>query len=94
MEEKVQVRVQYVIVTGIVMPTIKQTNEFPKKVGNKKIKQSYIDKGAFTIDKSDLEEIHQEIRRRDTLDYVEDDEEEENNEQCDDNNGDKSKLYV
>ena len=43
-------------------------------MGNKKIKQSYIDKGAFTIDKSDLEEIHQEIRRRDTLDYIEDDE--------------------
>ena len=88
MEEKVQVRVQYVIVTGIVMPTITQTNEFPKKVGNKKIKQSYIDKGAFTIDKSDLEEIHQEIRRRDTLDYVEDDEEEESDQESNDDDGD------
>ena len=88
MEEKIQVRVQYVIVTGIVMPTITQTNEFPKKVGNKKIKQSYIDKGAFTIDKSDLEEIHQEIRRRDTLDYVEDDEEEESDQDSNDNDGD------
>lgn len=63
-------------------------------MGNKKIKQSYIDKGAFTIDKSDLEEIHQEIRRRDTLDYVEDDEEEETDQESDDNDGDKSKLYV
>jgi len=88
MEEKIQVRVQYVIVTGIVMPTITQTNEFPKKVGNKKIKQSYIDKGAFTIDKSDLEEIHQEIRRRDTLDYVEDDEEEESDQESNDDDGD------
>ena len=46
MEDTVQVRVQYVMVTGIVMPTIKETNKFPKKV-EKKIKQSYIDKGAF-----------------------------------------------
>ena len=36
MEEKVQVRVQYVIVTGIVMPTIKEINEFPKKWGTKR----------------------------------------------------------
>ena len=89
MEDTVQVRVQYVIVTGIVMPTITQTNEFPKKVGNKKIKQSYIDKGAFTIDKSDLEEIHQEIRHRDTLDYyVEDDEEEESDQDSNADDGD------
>ena len=82
------------MVTGIVMPTIKETNKFSKKVRNKKIKQSYIDKGAFTIDKSDLEEIHQEIRRRDTLDYVEDDEEEESDQDSNDDDGDESKLYV
>ena len=95
MEDTVQVRVQYVIVTGIVMLTIKQTNEFPKKVGNKKIKQSYTDKGTFTIEKSDLEEIHQEIRRRDTLGYVEEEEEEEESDQkSDDNDGNESKLFV
>ena len=57
-------------------------------MGNKKIKQSYIDKGAFRIGKSDLEEIHQEIRRRDTLDYVEDDEEEESDQDSNDDDGD------
>ena len=36
MEGKVQVRVQYVMVTGIVMPTIKQTNGIPKKWGTKR----------------------------------------------------------
>ena len=66
----------------------KRNKQVPKKVGNKKIKQSYIDKGAFTIDKSDLEEIHQEIRRRDTLDYVEDDEEEESDQESNDDDGD------
>ena len=53
MEEKVQVSVQYVMVTRIVMPTRKETNKFKKKVGNKYIKQSY-----FRLGKRDLEEIH------------------------------------
>ena len=36
MDEKVQVSVQYVMVTGIVIPTIKETNEFPKNWGTKR----------------------------------------------------------
>ena len=72
----------------------KTNKQVPKKVGNKKIKQSYIDKGAFTIDKSDLEEIHQEIRRRDTLDYVEDDEEEESDQVRNDDDGDESNVQI
>ena len=58
MEEKVHVRVQYVMVIGVIMPTIKETNEFTKKIGNKKIKKRYIDKSVLQIGNSDLEEIH------------------------------------
>ena len=65
-------------------------------MGNKKIKQSYIDEGVFKIGESDLEEIHQEIRRRATLalDYVKYDEEEESDKESDNNNGDECKVYI
>lgn len=68
----------------------KRNKRVPKKVGNKKIKQSYTDNSAFKIGKSDLEEIHQEIRRRDTLDYIEDYEEEETDKENNDNTVDES----
>ena len=59
-------------------------------LGNKQINQSYSDKGAFKIGESGLEEIHQEIRRRDTLDQVEGGEEEEDDRDSDGNTTDES----
>ena len=46
--------------------------------------------GAFKIGDSDLEEIHQEIRRRATLDYVEDVGIEESGEESEEESGDES----
>ena len=46
--------------------------------------------GAFKIGESDLEEIHQEIRRRATLDYVKDVGIEENGEESEEESGDES----
>ena len=46
--------------------------------------------GAFKIGDSDLEEMHQEIRRRATLDYVEDVGIDESGEESEEESGDKS----
>ena len=90
METKVKVSVQYVLVTGIDMSKIKERKEFPNKAGKKHQKLAYIEMGAFKIGESDLEEIHQEIRRRATLDYVEDVGIEESGEESEEESGDES----
>ena len=46
--------------------------------------------GAFKIGESDLEEIHQEIRRRASLDYVEDVGKEESAKESDEESSDES----
>ena len=60
-----------------------------EKRGEKE-KLAYIEMGAFKIGESDLEEIHQEIRRRATLDYVEDVGIEESGEESEEESGDES----
>ena len=90
METMVNVRVQYVLVTGIDMSKIKETKEFPNKAGKQNQKLAYIEMGAFKIGDSDLEEIHQEIRRRATLDYVEDVGIEESGKEREEESGDES----
>ena len=90
MDTEVAVRVQYVLATGILMPRVRDKKEFPRNAGKAKDKQGYIDRGAFKISASDLEDIHQERRRRDTLDYVEESNEEETTEETDDESGDES----
>ena len=90
MDREVAVRVQYVLATGILMPRVRDKKEFPRNAGKAKDKQGFIDRGAFKISASDLEDIHQEIRRRDTLDYVEESNEEETAEETDDKSGDES----
>ena len=49
-------------------------------------KQACIDRGAFMISASDLENIRNEIRHRDTLDYITESDEEE----ISDHHGDES----
>ena len=90
MDTEVAVRVQYVLATGILMPQVRDKKEFPRYAGKAIAKQGYIDRGAFKISASDLEDIHQERRRRDTLDYVEESNEEETTEETDDESGDES----
>ena len=70
------------------MSQITDKKDFPKSEGKATEKQNNIDKGVFKICASDLEDIHQEIRCRDTLDYVEDDEEEESDQESNDDDGD------
>lgn len=72
METMVNVRFQYVLVTGIDTSKKKERKEFPNKAGKQNQKLAYIEMGAFKIGNSDLEEINQEMRRRATLDYIED----------------------
>ena len=64
----VTVRVQHVMATNIVMEKITDTKQLPKNAQNKK---QLISDGAFTISATDLEDIHNEIRRRTYLDYFE-----------------------
>ena len=53
-------------------------------------KQAYIDRGAFMISASDLENIRNEIRHRDTLDYIEESDEEEISDHSGDESDDES----
>ena len=68
MDLSVKVRVQHVMATNIVMEKITDTKQLPKNAQNKK---KLISDGAFTISATDLEDIHNEIRRRTYLDYFE-----------------------
>ena len=67
-DQAVTVRVQHVMATNIVMEKITDIKQLPKNAPNKK---KLISDGAFTISASDLEDIHNEIRRRTCLDYFE-----------------------
>ena len=87
MDQTVKVRVQHVLATQIEMEKITDTKQFPRNTRNKK---AYIDRGVFTISASDLEDIHNEIRCRDALDFIEEPDEEEFHEDSDDNNDDKT----
>ena len=70
----------------IVMERIIATKQLPRNTPNKK---AFVARGVFTISASDLEDIHNEIRRRDTLDFIEEPDEEEILEDSGDNSDDE-----
>ena len=59
-------------------------------MGKQNQKLAYIEMGVFKIGDSDLEEIHQEIRRRATLDHVKDVGIEESGEESEEESGNES----
>ena len=75
------------LATQIVMEKITDTK---KSLGNASNKKAYIDQGVFTISTNDLEEIHNEIRLRDALGFIEDPDEEKFHEDNGDDSDDES----
>lgn len=86
-DHTVKVRVQHVLGTQIEMGKITDTKQFPRNTRNKK---AYIERGVFTISACDLEDMHNEIRRRDALDFLEEQDDEEYDEDSGDNSDDES----
>ena len=68
MDQIVKVRVQHVSAIQIKMEKITDPKQFPRNTRNKKV---YIERGVFTISACNLEDIYNEIRRRDALDFLE-----------------------
>ena len=87
MDQTVKVRVQHVLATQIAMEKITDTKQFPRNTRNKK---AYIERGVFTISACDLEDIHNEIRRRDALDFLEEQDDKEYDEDSGDDSDDES----